>query len=585
YWLDGGELSAAAVSLGISHPPGHPLAALVGQAFTWIPLGPLSLRVALGSAFMVGLASGLLYAAIERTVAVAGVRWARMSVPLALSATWLVALSWGWWFQAVRPEVYALQAALVMLVVERVSALEARWPAADVRPLYVASFALGLALANHHFLALLTLPAMAPTLARVARDVGVRSLLRCGGAVAAGLATYVYLPVRAAADPWLELGDPTTAERFVWVVSAETFQKSASGEAPQPLWERFADVGVHAVTDLHWATPLVALAGLYALLRVPGSRRLGLLWGLLLAVFVAARSWLGFVRSNPDALGYLMPAYGALAALGAAFVAGVLRFLGAADVTRARWIPTVLAVATLGVVAWQIPRSAERSSLASFTATDAFDTPLRRELPPRAVVIAHAPQTIFRYWGGEAAEHIRPDVTLVPVPMLPYPGMTDGLVERDPALAPVLRGYFLEGELRLPDLQSLAAERPVLVELDPRVAPELHETLVPSDLYHEVLADGATEGDEQLGAESQWRAWRELYALLGPGPYEPGTRDRLLWTHFNHALYFASFGDRDDALRAVRMALRINPEERRVRALRRALKKGEGPIDVRPFLP
>ena len=65
----------------------------------------------------------------------------------------------------------------------------------------------------------------------------------------------------------------------------------------------------------------------------------------------------------------------------------------------------------------------------------------------------------------------------------------------------------------------------------------------------------------------------------------PGTRDRLVWTHFNHALYYASFGDRDDALRAVRMALRINPRERRLRALYEALKGGEGPLEVEPFLP
>jgi len=59
-------------------------------------------------------------------------------VPLALGGTWWVTCSYAWWFQAVRPEVYALQALLVMIAIERIVALEADWPTHDVRPLYVA---------------------------------------------------------------------------------------------------------------------------------------------------------------------------------------------------------------------------------------------------------------------------------------------------------------------------------------------------------------------------------------------------------------------------------------------------------------
>ena len=41
FWLDSSELSAAAFSLGIPHPPAHPLFLYLGKAVSFVPLGPL----------------------------------------------------------------------------------------------------------------------------------------------------------------------------------------------------------------------------------------------------------------------------------------------------------------------------------------------------------------------------------------------------------------------------------------------------------------------------------------------------------------------------------------------------------------
>ena len=45
------------------------------------------------------------------------------------------------------------------------------------------------------------------------------------------------------------------------------------------------------------------------------------------------------------------------------------------------------------------------------------------------------------------------------------------------------RGLLLEGELRQPDLQTLAARRPLFVEMDVRVPPALYETIVDLNKY------------------------------------------------------------------------------------------------------
>ena len=286
YWLDGGELTAAAVDLDIAHPPGHPLASLVAHALTLLPLGPLAMRVALAQAVCASIAAGFFFSAIETTIRALGVRQDRVSIPIALGATWLFACSYGWWISAIRPEVYALETMLLAIVVERVVALEARWPTREISPLPVACLALGLSLANHHFMGFLCFPTIAPTLARVYRARGWRPLLLSISLIGVGLLPYLYLPIRAATHPAMNLGDPVTLSRFFWVVSAQAYQ-GTHAITPEPLFDRMLDVVVSLIDGLSPVPVLLALAGAYAVLRMPGAVRIGYVWiTLILFSFV-----------------------------------------------------------------------------------------------------------------------------------------------------------------------------------------------------------------------------------------------------------------------------------------------------------
>ncbi|MBK8171519.1 MAG: DUF2723 domain-containing protein [Sandaracinaceae bacterium] len=585
YWLDSGEFVAAARNLGIAHPPGHPLSALVAHILTFFPIGPMAFRVACVSAIFAAVGAAALFRAIETTVRAMGITSGWISLPLALCASWLCTCSPGFWLQAIRPEVYALHACLAFVAIERIVHLEAEWPTNDVRPLYTACLCIGLALANHHFLAFLLLPVLAPTLARVHRVRGARALLLASASTLVGLATYLYLPLRAARAPIPNLGAPTDLSRIFWVVSAQAFQKS-SGSTPQPMGERFLDVLVHMVDTMHVVPLLLAVVGLYVLVRLPGARRLGWVWGSVLLFTFVARAWLGFVRSNPDALGYLMPAFGAVAALAAAFVAKLLSLLGTTE-TRGASKSAVLVVLALCIFcAMEAQRTSRQVSLARFSATDDFDDARRRELPYGAVVLAHAPGTIFRHWGSEASDRVRPDLTLIPVPFLTYPGMVDELITRDPDVAPLLRGYLLDGQLRAGELQSLASDRPVFVELDLRLSAEAMGTLVPAGGMYEVLADGSSETDEHVGRASRQRTLQRLYTRLGRGVAEPETRSVLLWTHYTDALYYASVGDRIGATASLDRALALDPIDRSLLALQSMVndETHRGRIDVTRFL-
>ncbi len=586
YWLDGGEFVAAARDLSVTHPPGHPLNSIVSAFFALLPVGPLAYRVAAGNAVLASVGIAFFFRALFHTLLGLGERDRPRAAALSLAAAWLVAGGSGYWLQAIRPEVYALEAALSAIVLDGIVRFELSQPSDDLRPLYFAAFCEGLSLANNHFLALVLLPVAAPTLGRVFARRGFTVLMGLTVAPLLGLATYAYLPIRASQHPALNLGEPSNLSRLFWVVSAEAFHKVATKGVPQPLSERFFDVLVGYHDTLSPVVLLAALGGLYLTLRVSHTRRFGLIWGIVLVLGTAARAWMGFVRDNPDALGYLMTAFMAIAALVACLVSFVLSRVAhhwASFTSATRAIGYALCIAA----AARIALHAGPQSLARFRAPDLVSDLRLRDLPTRAVVLAHEPATSFLHYGFNAEERLRPDVTLVPVPFLSYPGMVESILRRDPELTPLLRAYLFEGSFRISLLQSLAAERPVLMDLDPRVPLETYETLVPEGLLHRVLADGTTPTDERQAAAQQAVMYEKLYARLGAEVSESRTNAVLLWRHYHDALYYAALGDREAARHAVGLGLSRQPLSRELNALAEALRDPlvHGPLDVRPFLP
>jgi hypothetical protein len=605
YWLDSGEFVAAAVRLDISHPPGHPLTELYGKAFTLLPLGSLPLRVAIGQAFATALACVFVCRAAAAVMKLQGVsdplRW-----PCAVFAAWLSAFTYGLWFQAVRPEVYALQTLCSSVILERVASFlacvqETRIahvelaPGADVGRRHAARyagpacFALGLGLANHHFTALFVLPAMLVPAFELVR----RGRLRCLGGSALlgllGLATYLYLPLRAARALPSNLGQPDDWSRFVWVVSARVYQHGAATQTTQPFSERLVDVAV-LLTESFRVLPLLAAGvGLYVLLRRRSTRASGLFMFSVVAAILVARAWLGPVRSNPDVLGYFGSAFLVIGLLAASAVGELAKQLTGLARARAQ------SAAALGGVtrrlAWCVPALAlinlpyalARSTLADFHATDSVDEDRLRSLPPRSVVVETMPQTVFRHWELDAVEQVRPDIEQVPVPFLTHPGMREALRERAPSLARLVDGYFQGDRLRCRDLAEEAMSRPTWLELDVRVPPACYPGLAPEHLLHRVGV-----GTPQLSAAGARLAtsYQQLYADLGEAALaEPETLRQFLAIHYLSAVQFAAVGERALAREEIGRARALAPKDANVLELAKALEgHGEGPMAIAQFL-
>ncbi|RPI25833.1 MAG: DUF2723 domain-containing protein [Acidobacteria bacterium] len=236
--IDSGELTFAASLLDIPHPPGTPLYVLVGYLFSLLPWETPAFRLNLMSAFFAALAAGAAFLLATRTLSPPlppdrqGARKKRGptaapagTVPAAATAAALVAgltfaSSGTLWSYATVAEVYTLNTALLGLALFFFLGAPGSHSAWDLR---LALLFFGMALAVHHVSALFLVPGALYLIWK--RRAGASSLKELVFLLP-GLATYLYLPIRASQKPLLNWGDPSTLERFFWHVSGKQYRSN-----------------------------------------------------------------------------------------------------------------------------------------------------------------------------------------------------------------------------------------------------------------------------------------------------------------------------------------------------------------------
>ena len=587
YWLDSSELTAAAWGLGVAHPPGHPLASLLGRLACLVPVGTLSFRVSLAGAVEAAAAAALLTLLTHRLLAPQTLLGPVQRSACAAVTGLTLGLSYSVWFQAVRAEVYALNLLLLVAIVHELLAWEQD---TDRRRLLCAALLTGLALCNHHLLALLLLPVVLlfllwssrarrapnPTAAKETRAAcsteskrGVRSKASAPGprrvvalTVAAGLlglCTLAYLPLRSRRLPEVDWGAPRTLPRFVWTVSARAFQQSVTRAARQPLAVRVGGAGFAVIGGLGPVAAMIALGGLYLLWRRRETRCGALLLtggvgtNLLSAVLV------GFDPLNPDAHGYLAVGVALLAPGVGVLLAEVAQLFG-------RWRRGgAFASAALLLAAGLLPLYQARSARSDCDLRHhwAAEETSRAQLqaPPGALLVTSFFETLFNAWALRVTADARPDLAIVHRHFLGQPGYLEDLRRRDPELGAAASGWASGAGPRPDDLDQIAARRAVLVEIDPDLAPALQAHLGPAGLLPRWRGPRTAMAQQQhLDRVLAWRS------AVGP-PEENETRRALVWIHFTLAAYGCAERLPELARRHLQWAGELAPHDRRLAAL------------------
>lgn len=444
---DGPELTAAAHVLGIPHPTGYPLFMLLGFLVQQLGLGSPAFAMNLLCAFAGALACLAAYGFLREVWNLAlGPEQADESVFRVLAGVGALGLgvSATWWDQSTQTEVYSLFflfCAGTLLLGLRVIRL------GRGRDLCLLALVTGLGL-MHHLLIVATFPLTVLALWSYLRGRAEarRVLLPAVLLFVLPLAGYLYLPLRAAARPEVNWGDPRGLSGIVWHLSGGDFKsvhvltrqdsqgnlrKLTPSEWPGHLARRGGEIlrwgqaqlagkagAVHLPIREEPANfPLLSLIllllggiGWSALVGKSGPAA----WGLLGSFGVNLLMVL--LYTIPDIQPYQMPLWMLLlgiAPLG--FLHGPQIFQQGTQplASRRAWVAVGLFAAMAGLGIFQGLTNRNGVDKAEATQAYMYAEQAMKALPPESVVFTMHDYDIYPLWYAQTCLDARPDVAVI----------------------------------------------------------------------------------------------------------------------------------------------------------------------------
>jgi hypothetical protein len=433
---DGGELAAAAYTLGVAHPPGYPTYVLLAHPLTLLPIGEVATRTNLFSALCATGATVLLTWSLAR----GSYSWVS-----AVTAGLTLAFAPLLWSQAVVTEVHALNAlfaALLLVFAASVRTTAERRARCSAWLALAIGLAWGSSLGNHRT-ALLCAPLVGLVLWRLGRS-GLLGLVGLGF----GLSVYLYLPLRAAADPSVNWGDPKTLDRVWWVVSGRLYQPFVFSLPWEYLGERL--LAWSSLVTRQFSALGLLLSGLGAAMLWTKDR--AFLVATALTAGICSLFAVGY--GTADSYLYLLPPVVCMAFWLGQGVDWIVAAL------RTRW-PRWLSVAYVLLLALPLA-----GVIARFPAMDLSDDHEAREwvdaalaqAPPRAVLLTEQDAHTFSLWYLQYALGQRPDVVVVDPGLLRHEWYAAQLSRRlAPGVIELLRACAEQGD----DLVAGTTGRPI----------------------------------------------------------------------------------------------------------------------------
>lgn len=568
-WLDAPELIAASSSLGVPHSPGHPLVVMLGKIASLLPIGDIPFRVAFASALagagaataVFCLARGVLAPIIDGKTR----QTASRSVEgIALGAALAAAFSWALWFQGVRAEVYALQAVLVVAALACALAYQRE---RRISHLLVFTFLAGLAAANHPAIAATVLvPAVVVVLWKT--RTGARRLGLAAATGILGLVSLLYLPVRAAAGPAMNWGDPSSLSRFFWTITGRAFHKTAGAQHTSPFGQDVAQALAAVVRGATIPLALLALVAIYVALRAGRQRATVITLISIATLSIVGRAILGFDPETPDHHAYLIPAVVSVVLLGAIAIAMLIKFV------ERRRAPSALAAASAAIAMAllaivQLGSNVGKSTLTDARASDRLLESMVAELPPRTLLLSAYFETRFQLYAATEVFGARPDVTILDRSFLTYPGAAAHQIALHPELATLINAPLRAGRptpLALLDLEL--EKRPVFAELHPNVNRDLRVRLAPLGAFALYLKDVSAQMRAQIERLDAIATARLARTAATDVPFD-GERAMLsyIWRDYMKLELYCDLGRLDAAAATYRRLIAIVPGDRQLQSV------------------
>jgi hypothetical protein len=248
---------------------------------------------------------------------------------------------------------------------------------------------------------------------------------------------------------------------------------------------------------------------------------------------------------------------------------------------------------TLLLVMGDLALMAASAEDASFSAdrsvargAEAFTDEAVERLSPSALLLLRSRPAAHRFWCARAADGLRPDLLIAPVPILGDTRLALGLLRAEPAFHQSLRDASLEGRPGEEALTMLADARPVLVELDPRWDRRIMSHLAPDHLWLRFAPEPLGTSDRKtVFADLRLRFDRVLAASSVDERTDLSTTAMLRARLTDGAALAAALGDRAEAILLLEQLGKVSSGDRFVAELTQRLAATKsGAIDLTGLL-
>lgn len=447
---DGGDLTTAAATLGVPHPPGYPTYVTLGYLFAQVPINSVAYRLNLMSAICTALAAALVTLTIIRfTPNLTLHRFAREGIGMIAGLSFATApMVWG---QATIAEVHGLNVFFVALIMFLIAPIVFRSEIISAWRIVSASLLWGLSWGN-----LLTIGALFPLMIaawwknskqqlaindRPTTSRHLRLIVLPVAAFVIGLNIYWLVAIRAATHPQVNWGNAITYDNFLNLITAQLYRGYAFALPLSDYPNRLIAIGQLIVAQFGWIGVLLGAIGVFQALNSRNNNWRWLIGPIVLyAVFA-------FTYTTIDADLYLIPVW-LFAAW--AIARGSLEMLRYIDRKRkandeplvvGRDVPEAKAERDSSLVSTIITRHASLITCAIILVTTSifnlatnfstfdlshddaaskFIQEVTTLLPRNAIVLTATDAHTFTLWYYRAIEHHRPDITVIDARLSEY---------------------------------------------------------------------------------------------------------------------------------------------------------------------
>lgn len=194
-------------------------------------------------------------------------------------------------------------------------------------------------------------------------------------------------------------------------------------------------------------------------------------------------------------------------------------------------------------------------------------------VPPDGLLLLRSEAVAWRLLASRIVRGQRPDLVVVPMPLLERGNVRARLLGSEPALAPLIREVALSGRPSEYALSTLADARPLSVEFDPMFDHAQLEHLIPQPFFMRFAPEPLGRSDRVAGlSQSADEFHAVLQATERDGSRDEATRSVLLAETRGQALVAAALNDRQNLIDILATAHSLDPSDALAHELSAQLK-------------